>query len=74
MAFGFAAGDRILIRLPHSFEYAFAFFAANLAGLVPVPERFSPTADAAAYARSYAEYRKLFGSLKGMYHRLNRGR
>jgi xylulokinase len=41
--------------------------------LVPAPERFSPTPDATAYARSYAEYRKLFGGLKGMYHRLNRG-
>ncbi len=41
--------------------------------LVPVPERFLPTSEAAVYARSYAEYRKLFGGLKGMYHRLNRG-
>jgi hypothetical protein len=32
-----------------------------------------PTSDAVVYARSYAEYRKLFGGLKGMYHRLNRG-
>ena len=45
----------------------------DVPALVPVPERFSPTSDAAAYARSYAEYRKLFGSLKGLYHRLNRG-
>ncbi|MEZ4554031.1 MAG: AMP-binding protein [Dehalococcoidia bacterium] len=34
---GFAAGERVIIRLPHSAEYAFAFFGANLAGLVPVP-------------------------------------
>jgi xylulokinase len=41
--------------------------------LVPVPERFLPTSEAAVYMRSYTEYRKLFGGLKGMYHRLNRG-
>ena len=45
----------------------------DVPALVPVPERFLPTSEAAAYARSYAEYRKLFGSLKGLYHRLNRG-
>jgi hypothetical protein len=39
--------------------------------LVPVPARFTPTADAALYARRYAEYRRLFGRLKGLYHRLN---
>jgi len=45
----------------------------DVPALVPVPQRFLPTSEAVAYARSYAEYRKLFGSLKGMYHRLNRG-
>ena len=45
----------------------------DVPALVPVPERFVPTSRAAAYARNYTEYRKLFGSLKGMYHRLNRG-
>ena len=35
-ASGLAPGDRVLIRLPHSPAYAFAFFAANLAGLVPI--------------------------------------
>lgn len=34
---GFAPDERVIIRLPHSAEYAFAFFGANLAGLVPVP-------------------------------------
>ncbi|MGE0228444.1 MAG: class I adenylate-forming enzyme family protein [Dehalococcoidia bacterium] len=34
---GFTPGERVVIRLPHSAEYAFAFFGANLAGLVPVP-------------------------------------
>jgi xylulokinase len=46
----------------------------DVPALVPAPERFSPTPDAVVYARSYAEYRKLFGGLKGMYHRLNRGK
>jgi xylulokinase len=38
---------------------------------VPVPAAFEPSADAATYAAMYAEYRKLFGRLKGLYHRLN---
>ena len=46
----------------------------DVPALVPVAGTFSPSADAAAYAALYAEYRKLFGSLKGLYHRLNRGR
>jgi xylulokinase len=38
---------------------------------VPVPAAFEPSADAATFAAMYAEYRKLFGRLKGLYHRLN---
>ena len=34
---GLKPGDRVLIRLPHSPEYAFAFFGATLAGLLPIP-------------------------------------
>jgi acyl-coenzyme A synthetase/AMP-(fatty) acid ligase len=34
---GLRRGDRVLICLDHSPEYAFAFFGATLAGLVPVP-------------------------------------
>ncbi|MDA1004617.1 MAG: acyl-CoA synthetase [Chloroflexi bacterium] len=30
-------GDRVLVRMPHSPAYAFAFFGANAAGLVPIP-------------------------------------
>ncbi len=37
LARGLAPGDRVLVRLPHSPSYAFAFFGANLAGLVPIP-------------------------------------
>jgi len=38
---------------------------------VPVPAAFEPSADCATYAALYAEYRKLFGRLKGLYHRMN---
>lgn len=42
------------------------------ASLVPVARTFSPDlADREVYARQYAEYRKLYGSLKGFYRRIN---
>ena len=34
---GLNPGDRLLVRLPHSPEYAFTFFGATLAGLIPIP-------------------------------------
>lgn len=34
---GFEPGARILIRMGNSFDYAAVFFAANAAGLVPIP-------------------------------------
>jgi acyl-coenzyme A synthetase/AMP-(fatty) acid ligase len=37
LARGVAPGSRVLVRLPHSPQYAFAFFGANVAGLVPIP-------------------------------------
>ena len=37
----------------------------------PSPATFTPSVDTRAYADGYAEYRKLFGKLKGLYHRLN---
>ena len=36
LAGGLESGDRVLLRLPHSPDYAFAFFGAALAGLVPI--------------------------------------
>ncbi len=39
--------------------------------LVPVQATFTPSAHTQAYAAAYAEYRKLYGKLKGLYHRLN---
>ena len=41
--------------------------------LVPVPATFTPSANARAYSVGFAEYRKLYGKLKGLYHRLNSG-
>ena len=37
LARGIAPGERVLVRLPHSPDYAFAFFGATLAGLIPIP-------------------------------------
>jgi xylulokinase len=39
--------------------------------LVPVADTFTPSNDSEAYRDGYAEYRKVYGRLKGMYHRLN---
>jgi xylulokinase len=41
--------------------------------LVPVPATFTPSAHTQAYSGGYAEYRKLYGRLKGLYRRLNSG-
>ena len=42
------------------------------AALVPVAQRFTPEAgDRKIYADHFAEYRKLYGSLKGFYRRMN---
>ena len=38
---------------------------------MPLPAAFEPSADRRVYAEGYAEYRKLYGKLKGLYHRLN---
>ena len=45
IARGLAPGDRVLVRLPHSPEYAFAFFGATAAGLVPIPASPQLTAE-----------------------------
>jgi len=42
----------------------------DVPALVPVAQRFEPSGEK-AYADGYAEYRKLAGTLKGLYHRLN---
>ena len=52
---GLTRGERVLIRLPHSPEYAFAFFGANLAGLVPVPTSPQLTEEEAQYLATDAQ-------------------
>lgn len=42
--------------------------------MVTVARRFEPATDRTAYESGYAEYRRLYGTLKGVYHRLNSGR
>ncbi len=46
---GLQPGDRVLIRLPHSPEYAFVFFGASLAGLAPVPASPQLTVEEATF-------------------------
>ena len=54
---GLERGDRVLVRLPHSPEYAFTFFGATVAGLVPVPASPQLTAEEAAFLVEDAEAR-----------------
>ena len=49
LARGLQPGDRVLVRLPHSPGYAFAFFGATVAGLVPVPASPQLTPQEAAF-------------------------
>ena len=49
LSLGLKKGDRVLIRLPHSPEYAFAFFGANIAGLIPIPASPQLTNDEASF-------------------------
>jgi acyl-coenzyme A synthetase/AMP-(fatty) acid ligase len=49
LARGLEPGDRVLLRLPHSPDYAFAFFGAIVAGLVPIPASPQLTTEEAAF-------------------------
>ncbi|MGE3962403.1 MAG: class I adenylate-forming enzyme family protein [Dehalococcoidia bacterium] len=49
LAAGLVPGDRILVRLPHSPDYAFAFLGAAVAGLVPIPANPTLTPEEAAF-------------------------
>ena len=60
LARGLEPGDRVLLRLPHSPAYAFAFFGANAAGLVPVPASPQLTTEEAAFLVADAEPRAAF--------------
>ncbi len=59
LARGLEPGDRVLVRLPHSPEYAFTFFGAVLAGLVPVPASPQLTPEEAAFLVEDAQARAL---------------
>ena len=45
----------------------------DVPAFAPAAATFLPSIHAQAYADGYAEYRKLYGKLKGLYHRLNAG-
>lgn len=62
---GLVPGDRLLIRLPHSPAYAFTFFAANLAGLVPVPASPQLTREEAEFLANDSEARAMVVSREG---------
>ena len=47
---GLDVGDRVFIRMGNSFDYAAVFFAANAAGLVPIPASSMLSAYEAAHA------------------------
>ncbi len=55
LALGLRPGERVLLRLPHAPSYAFAFFGANLAGLVPIPASPALTAEEAAFLAQDAD-------------------
>lgn len=62
LARGLEPGDRVLIRLPHSPDYAFAFFGANVAGLVPIPASPQLTVEEAAFLLEDADGRAVVTS------------
>ena len=43
----------------------------DVPALAPAAATFTPSSEAGVYARGYGEYRKLYGTVKGLYHRLN---
>ena len=55
VALGLEPGARVLIRLPHSPDYAFAFFGATVAGLIPIPASPMLTEEEAAFLAADAE-------------------
>lgn len=62
LARGLVPGDRVLLRLPHSPVYAFAFFGANAAGLVPIPASPQLTDEEVAFLAEDSEARALFAT------------
>jgi acyl-coenzyme A synthetase/AMP-(fatty) acid ligase len=62
LATGLQRGDRVLIRLDHSPAYAFAFFGANAAGLVPIPASPQLTDDEVMFLVEDSQANALIGS------------
>jgi acyl-coenzyme A synthetase/AMP-(fatty) acid ligase len=62
LARGLEPRDRVLLRLPHSPAYAFAFFGANAAGLVPIPASPQLTDEEAAFLLEDSGARAVIGS------------
>lgn len=62
IARGLVPGDRVLVRLPHSPEYAFAFFGANIAGLIPIPASPQLTDEEARFLAEDSEARALIAT------------
>jgi acyl-coenzyme A synthetase/AMP-(fatty) acid ligase len=62
LARGLVPRDRVLLRLPHSPEYAFAFFGANAAGLVPIPASPLLTTDEATFLLEDAQARAVIAT------------
>ncbi len=59
---GLETGDRCLVRLPHSPEYAFAFMGAILAGLVPIPVSPMLTAEEFSFLAADTEAAVVIGA------------
>ncbi len=59
-------GERVLVRLPHTPAYAFSFFGATLAGLVPIPASPQLTDEEASFLVEDAEVSAVIGDASGL--------
>jgi len=66
LAHGLTPDERVLIRLPHSPQYAFAFFGANAAGLVPIPASPQLTDEEARFLATDSEASALITTPAGL--------
>ena len=63
---GLTPGDRVLVRLPHTPAYAFSFFGATLAGLIPIPASPQLTDEEAGLLVEDAEVSAVIGDASGL--------
>jgi acyl-coenzyme A synthetase/AMP-(fatty) acid ligase len=66
VARGLTPGERVLVRLPHSPAYAFTFFGATLAGLVPIPASPQLTDEEASFLVDDAAVAAVIGDAGGL--------